>query len=106
MDTKDWYAGINLMPPMPDELHVTGEVFVSNPGVQAHLTVREPQGSISNILLLDLYLVQQPGMWTQNTTWAKARYDKILSPGSLKYTDVEIYFNNQTIAALNIDIVQ
>jgi hypothetical protein len=32
--SRDWYAWINLMPPPPDEFHVVGEVYVSNPGVE------------------------------------------------------------------------
>lgn len=44
MNTRDWYAWINLMPPKPDDFHVVGEVFVSNQGVQAQLCVKEPQG--------------------------------------------------------------
>lgn len=106
MDTKEWYAWLNLMPPKPDDLHVTGQVFVGNPGVLAYLNVRGEKGMDSNILLLDLHLVQQPGMWTQNMTWVTARYDKTLSPSSPKYTDVKVFFNDEIIATLNINIVQ
>ena len=62
MDARDWYAWINRMPPKPDGLHVIGEVFANNAGVQAELRVREPQGINPDILLLDLHLVQRPGM--------------------------------------------
>lgn len=37
---KDWQAWLDKMPPKPDELHVTGDVMVSNPGVQPTLTIR------------------------------------------------------------------
>jgi hypothetical protein len=65
MQTKDWYAWLNLMPPPPDDFHVIGDVLVSNPGVQAHLCVKEPQGINPGVLLLDLHLAQLPGMWPQ-----------------------------------------
>lgn len=105
MDTRNWYAWINLMPPKPDDFHVTGEVFVGNPGIQAELTPREPQGINPAILLLDLHLVQRPGMWPQVMTWVQARYDLILSPTSQRYTEVEIFSNGASIARVPVDTV-
>jgi hypothetical protein len=100
METKDWYAWINLMPPKPDDFHVVGEILVNNPGVKAQLCVREPQGINPEILQLDLLLVQQPGFWPQIMTWVQARYDKILTPVSLRYVKVEIFFENESILPL------
>jgi hypothetical protein len=55
-DTRNWYAWINIMPPRPlHSFHVSGEVLVGNPGVEAFLTVKEPQGINGDILLLDLH---------------------------------------------------
>lgn len=105
MNTKNWYAWINLMPPKPDDFHVVGEVFVSNPGVQAELSPKEPQGINPSILLLDLHLVQRPGMWPQVMTWVQCRYDKILGPTSPKYTDVEIFHEGTSIATVKVDEV-
>ena len=105
MDTRNWYAWLNLMPPKPDDFHVVGEVFVANPGVQGELCVREPQGINQNILLLDLHLVQRPGMWPQVMTWVQCRYDKVLGPNSLKYTDVEVFHNGASIAKMKVDEV-
>lgn len=106
MDTKDWYAWINLAPPKPDDFHVIGDVLVSNPGVQAELSVKEPQGTNPNILLLDLHLTQRPGMWPQVMTWVQARYDKVLSPSSPRYTNVEVFHQESSIAKINVDEVQ
>ncbi|RNJ50450.1 hypothetical protein [Methylocystis hirsuta] len=103
--TKDWYAWLNLMPPPPDDFHVIGKVLVPNPGVLAQLCFKEPQGINPAILLLDLHLVQQPGMWPQVMTWATARYDEILPPGRAKYSEVEVFFENASIARIKVDIV-
>ena len=27
METRNWYAWINTMPPKPDDFHIIGEVF-------------------------------------------------------------------------------
>ena len=41
-DTRNWHAWIDVMPPRPlHSLHVSGEVHVANPGVEAFLTAKE-----------------------------------------------------------------
>jgi hypothetical protein len=103
---KDWYAWLNTMPPRPDDFHVTGDVMVSNPGIIALLTMKSPQGINPDILLLDLHLVQQPGMWIQVMTCAQARFDRVMPPGSKLYTAVEIFSDGKRIALIDkIDIV-
>ena len=107
METKDWYAWVNLMPPKPDDFHVIGEILVGNPGIQAQLSVKEPQGINPNILLLDLHLVQQPGLWPQVMTWVQVRYDKILTPRSPRFEQVDIFFDGTSIGPLiSVDEVQ
>jgi hypothetical protein len=76
--SKDWRAWNNLMPPQPFHFHVVGEVQVPNPGVLAVLYPRVPQGINAAILLLELHLVQQPGVWPQHVTWAQAGYNKVI----------------------------
>ena len=105
MNTRNWYAWINKMPPPPDDFHVVGEVEVPNPGVEALLTVRSPQGINPDILLLDLHLFQKPGVWPQVVTWVQARYDKVLRPGSPCYTHVDVFYDNQSIAQMPVDTV-
>ena len=105
METRNWYAWLNEMPPKPDDFHVTGEVKVANPGMQALLTMREPQGINPQVLLLDLHLIQQPGMWPQVLTWVQARYDSVICPNGVKYQHVEIFYENQSIASMDVDIV-
>lgn len=104
-ETKDWYAWIDLMPPKPDNLHVIGDVFVGNPGIEANLYVKEPQGVNPNILQLDLYLVQKTGYWIQVMTWIQARFDKVITPDSIKYNQIEIFLDNESIAKIPVEEV-
>lgn len=105
METKEWYAWLNLMPPKPDDFHVVGEVLVGNPGIGAYLCVKEPQGINPNILLLDLHLVQKSGVWPQVLTYVQAKFDKILTPTSQRYEQVEVFLNNESIAQIPVDKV-
>ncbi len=99
--TKDWYAWNNLMPPGPFTFHVKGLVEVPNPGVVAQLIYKEPQGINPDILLLDLVLIQRPGVWPRVLTWVEARYDKV--GVDLKYTNVNIFCGDQMVADMKVD---
>jgi hypothetical protein len=99
--TRDWYAWNNLMPPRPGVFHLVGEVQVVNLGVDVVLALRTPQGTNPRVLLLDLILVQQPGIWAQIVMWKQARYEKI----NVAYDRVEIFHDNQTIASIPVDNV-
>ena len=103
MKAKEWYAWINVQPPPPDDFHVVGEILVNNPGLQAQLCVKEPQGSNPTTILLDLYLFQRPGDWPQVMAWVEARYDKILIPSNPKYEQVEIFLDNERIAQVPVE---
>lgn len=105
MNSQNWYAWNNLMPPKPDDFHVIGEVCVANPGVKVELCVKEPQGINSAILLLDLHLVQQSGIWPQMMTWTKAKFDKVYGPREIQYTQVEVFHNGQVLASFEVDAV-
>jgi hypothetical protein len=106
METRDWYAWINRMPPPPDDFHVIGEVEVGNPGIEAILCPKVPQGINPEILLLDLHLVQRPGQWPDVVTWAQARYDKIFVSGSTAYTDVEVFHKGEVIASIKVESIE
>ena len=90
--TRDWKAWNDLMPPKPDYLHVIGEIEVPNPGVEPLLRPSEPQGRNPLILILDLYLCQMPGMWTQALTWKPVRFDTEIDGSG--YTQVHIIGDN------------
>lgn len=104
--SKDWHAWLNTMPPKPDDFHVVGDVFVGNPGVQGELGFREPQGFNPAILLLDLHLVQRPGMWIQSMSWIQCRYDRVVTPNSQHYTDVEVFHEGVSIATMKVVEIQ
>ncbi|WP_097303810.1 hypothetical protein [Pseudomonas chlororaphis] len=97
----NWHAWLDTMPPKPDKLHVIGDIEVANPGVEAYLTVRVPQGSNPAILLLDLHLHQRPGHWTQIITCTQVQFTRVLPPNSALYTAVEIFHNNERIAYID-----
>ena len=101
--TRNWYAWIDLMPPKPDWLHVIGEVLVPNPGVDPILTVKEPQGINPRILMLDLWLVQRPGIWPQVLTWKQARYDQVVE--GKQYDQVQIFCDNEEVALVDVQEV-
>ena len=101
--TQNWYAWLNTMPPKPDDFHVTGEVRVGNPGIYVLLVKKQPQGFNPAILLLDLYLVQRPGLWPQIISWVPARYDEINAVNA--YTKVRIFCGQKVIAKMPVVIV-
>lgn len=105
MNTRNWYAWINLMPPKPDDFHVVGEVLVGNPGIQAELSMKHPQGINTKILLLDLHLVQRPGIWPQVMTWVQCRYGSIVCPGMDTYEQVQVFHDGEEIASMEVDVV-
>ncbi|MDJ0616240.1 MAG: hypothetical protein QNJ63_05700 [Calothrix sp. MO_192.B10] len=101
--TRDWYAWNNLMPPKPDDFHVVGEVEVGNPGIVAKLYPRVPQGINPEILLMNLVLIQQPGIWPQIVTWIPARYDKVIM--NSMYKRVNIFCEDNIIADIEVEDV-
>lgn len=106
LSTQNWAAWIDLMPPPPDSLNVYGEVLVGNPGIEAHLCIKNPQGINPAILLLDLHLVQRPGNWIQLETWAQARFHKVVPSGAPTYTNVEIFFCGERLVSIAVDEVR
>lgn len=100
--TRDWYAWNDLMPPRPDHLHVVGEVYVPNPGVEPSLLPRHPPAK-GKTLALDLVLVQRPGVWPQVFVWKPVRYDKVLRGRG--YRTVEIYCGDQKIETIDVEDV-
>jgi hypothetical protein len=69
----------------------------------AFLFPKEPQGINPDILLMDLILVQKPGIWPQWVTWVPARYDKILVNST--YKRVEIFCEGNKIADVPVEDV-
>ena len=101
--TRDWYAWNNKMPPKPDDFHIVGEVDVPNPGVDAELVPRVPQGTNPDILMLNLVLTQRPGIWPRVITPKQVRYDRVLVNSD--YTEVHIFCGDEVIAEVPVEDV-
>lgn len=101
VETRDWYAWNNKMPPRPDEFHIVGEVQVPNPGVDVELVRREPQGINPAIILLDLILTQRPGIWPQVLTWKRVRFDQVLTGDG--YEEASILCGKDVIAKVKVE---
>lgn len=105
-ETRNWYAWLDTMPPKPDHLYATGQVQVPNPGVHALLRRKEPQGINPEILLLDLFLIQNPGLWPQIVTWVPARYEEVVAGNeAYTYKEVSIFCGEEIIAQIPVEIV-
>jgi hypothetical protein len=102
IESRDWYAWVDHQPPGPPVFHVVGEVLVANPGIQATLVYRIPQGINPRILLMDLVLVQLPGAWPQILTWKTVRYDRING----NYDSVQVFFKNSSITDIAVELTQ
>lgn len=101
---KELDAWIDEMPPGPSTFHIGGEVTVANPGVQAVLTKRQPQGINPAILLMELNLVQKPGTWMQNITCASVTFSEQIPAGMPRYTTVEISSKDGPIKIENVRV--
>jgi hypothetical protein len=94
----DWYAWNNLMPPGPPSIHVVGTIEVPNPGVEPSLTERVPQGINHSILLLNLDLIQMPGIWPQHVVRKQVRFDKVKAV----YSEVFVFADDVQIAKIEV----
>jgi hypothetical protein len=99
-----WTAWIDRMPPPPDTLHVRGLVTVPNPGVDVFLYRKEPQGINPAILILDLVLVQRPGIWPQVLVTKPVTYEEV--GRGLSFTEVSVTSEGTQVASIPVDIVQ
>lgn len=86
VDTTDWYAWLDKMPPGPASFHVVGNVVLPSPGNVARLVRAAPQGINPAELILDLAIERLPGFWPQVVTTVNVRFDE--SPAGIAYTGV------------------
>ncbi len=101
METKNWYAWIDTMPPKPHTLYVIGEILIDPLGVTPKLFIKEPQGINPSILLLDLRLVPLTplqGATSSPAAWIPCRFEKTLTPSEPRYSEVEVFFDGEKIA--------
>jgi hypothetical protein len=104
VDTSDWYAWLNQMPPGPASFHVTGVVQLPTPGFDATLVRAEPQGINPTELILDLKVTPRPGIWPQVVTPVSVRYDQ--RPAGAMYQGVLVREPDGDAAHVEVDLVQ
>ncbi|MCR9118629.1 MAG: META domain-containing protein [bacterium] len=104
VETRDWYAWNNKMPPKPDDFHIVGEVEVVNPGIEVSLIPLVPQGINPRILLMGLHLRQLPGIWPQVLTSKQVRYDKVMVDSD--YESVTIFCGGDIITSISVETIQ
>ncbi len=97
-NTRNWNAWVDLQPPGPGRLHVTGEVEVSATNKNPVLNKHQPQGINPEILLLDLAIVEQ-GLGNQVFAWREARYEETpVNKG--QYSQVDILWEGNVVTSI------
>jgi hypothetical protein len=104
VDTSDWYAWLNKMPPGPTSFHVTGVVYLPSPGYDARLVEASPQGTKPTGLFLDLQVTPRPGIWPQVITPVSVRYDQ--SPARVMYQSVLVREPDGDTIQIDVEEVQ
>jgi hypothetical protein len=104
IDTSDWYAWLNRMPPGKPSFHVTGVVSLPSPGYDARLVAASPQGSNPTDLILDLQVTPRPGVWPQVITPVSVRYDQV--PAGVTYRSVLVREPDGDAVQIDVDEVQ
>jgi len=97
--TDRWYAWNNMMPPGPPTFHIIGDVEVPNPGVDAYLCERVPPGFNPAIILLDLVLIQRPGLWPQMVVHRFVHFEK----SGIRYDQAEVFSGGTLIAKVPVE---
>lgn len=98
--SSDWAAFNNLFPPGPFTFHVSGKVQVGNLGVDPMLVERVPQGTNPNILIMDLYLCQRPGIWPQLVVTKPVHYTQPII--DQRYSQVDIYCGDTRLTIIDV----
>lgn len=86
VDTAEWYAWLNKMPPGPATFHISGLVYLPTPGYDVRLVPAAPQGINPKDLILDLEVTPRTGFWPQVVSPVTVRYDQ--RPAGVEYTSV------------------
>lgn len=102
VDTSDWYAWLDKMPPGPASLHVQGTVQLPTPGFEVRLVPASPQGINPRQLILDLLVTELPGVWPQIVTSVSVRYDQ---KPAIDYDTVFIREPDGDTVLIDVDVV-
>jgi hypothetical protein len=97
--TTNWLAWNNLMSPGFPTFFVIGNVDVPNPEVDVHLSERSSQEISSQNLLLDLVLVQRPGVWPKIGIRKHVRLEK----AKVAYKEIDIFCGSSLIVKVPVE---
>lgn len=103
VDSSDWFAWVNRMPPGPGSFHVTGTVTMPTPGYDVALKPATPQGINPQELILDLIVTERPGTWPQVLTPMTVRYDQ--QPYEGNYSGVLVRIDEDDAVHLDVQDV-
>lgn len=85
----------------PQSLYVHGSIMTYTPGDQIEISIANPQGIISSILVLDLKIVPVPGPMKGTPK----PFNFILSDSSAKnYNQVTIRYSDDASITVNVEI--
>ena len=99
-NTKNFRAWINLMPGSPSKLIVVGEVETSASNKKPVLTRAIPQGTVSQVLILDLHIASQGGIGTQAFQFWPVRHEEDANKG--QFTQVSIRWDGEPLMNLKV----
>jgi hypothetical protein len=97
---SDFRADINLQPPGPSRLDVTGKVETNAGNKQPRLSRAEPQGIVPTQLILDLAIVDVGGVGTADVAFRPVRYSEPAVKG--QFTSVQIRWAGKAITTLDV----
>ena len=106
-DSENWYSWVNLMPGTVGsdgltELRIIGNVLVANPGVNVSLTVGD-QGFNPEVLVMNLELVQEPGIFPAVLTWKQATFEQSINMDYQNYTAIQLFHNDEFVAYFTVE---
>ena len=101
--TQNLNAWVNLQPPGPSRVIVTGEVQTNASNMIPSLTRAEPQGINPQQLILDLGINDTGGIGTQDVAFREVRYEE--PAGENDFTSVAIRWHGDIIETLTVQKV-
>lgn len=101
--TQNFNAWVNLQPPGPSKLIVTGEVETNAGNLVPGLTRAVPQGFNPQQLILELSITESGNIGTQDVAFRKVPYEE--PAGENDFTSVAIRWHGDIIETLTVQKV-
>lgn len=103
LETRNWFAWENNMPPGPVRLQVTGEVKTPSAHQVPRLTRAVPQGINPRILILNLTVEETGKTGPEVVDFRRAYYEEECRPE--QFTDVQINCEGSLLQMIKVDRV-